>query len=197
LLEDDTRRDDILKAIYDEVDNLMAAGVMECVSWKSIAIKHRKDVIKLWLFHKPKYDSKGVFIKDKCRIVTLSQFRDTDNIGLTYSPTVNPISFFVLMALVATLPKHKLVAYDVKGAFLNSKIHDDTFVYVKAERDLANWFIQRYPFLQSWVNEDESLTFRLLKYLYGLQESPLAWNKTINIKLLLLGFIRSSGRFKP
>jgi len=126
LLQDDKRRDKILESIYEEVDNLMAPGILECVPEHTIASAHRRDVIKLWLFHKPKYDSKGVFVKDKCRIVTLSQARDTTGIGFTYSPTVNPISFFVVMGLVATLPHYQLAAYDIKGAFLNSRIHEDT-----------------------------------------------------------------------
>jgi hypothetical protein len=95
------------------------------------------------------------------------------------------------MALTATLPTYKLTAYDIKGAFLNSHIDESTYVYVKAEPDLAKWFIARYPDLQSRVNRDNSLTFRLRRYLYGLQESPLAWNKTLHQKLHILGFIRS------
>jgi hypothetical protein len=192
LLQDSTRQDKILASINEEIDNLMSPGIMECVPWESIAYKHRRDVIRLWLFHKEKYDSKGVFLKDKCRIVTLSQMRDTTQLGLTYSPTVNPISFFVLMAITATLPRYQLTAYDIKGAFLNSRIEDDTHVYVKAESDLVKWFVLRYPHLQSRINGDGSLTFRLRRYLYGLQESPLAWNRTLHSKLSSLGFNRSN-----
>jgi hypothetical protein len=184
LLKIDSRKDNILKSIFEEIDNLMSPGIMESVPWTSIAPSHRREVIRLWLFHKEKVDSKGKFLKDKCRIVTLSQSRDTASVGLTYSPTVNPISFFVLMAFAATKPEYKLAAYDIKGAFLNSRIDDDTYVYVKAENELAQWFIKRYAHLQSRLNKDGSLTFRLRRYLYGLQESPLAWNRTLNEKLV-------------
>jgi hypothetical protein len=169
----------------------MAPGIMAPVLWQSIAPIHRRAIIRLWLFHKEKVDSKGNFLKDKCRIVTLSQSRDTASVGLTYSPTVNPISFFILMCFAATQPHYKLAAYDIKGAFLNSRIDNNTFVYVKAEAELAQWFINRYPYLKSWLNGDGSLTFRLLAYLYGLQESPLAWNRTLHEKLVSLGFERS------
>jgi len=60
--------------------------------------EHRLDIINLWLFHKEKFDSDEKFLKDKCRIVTLSQGRDTSKIGQTYTPTVNPISLFMLLA---------------------------------------------------------------------------------------------------
>jgi hypothetical protein len=148
----------------------MSPGIMECVPWDSIAHGHRREVIRLWLFHKPKYDSKGVFLKEN--VVTLLQTRDTSSIGLTFS--VSPISFFVLMALTATLHHYPLTAYDIKGAFLNSQLDENTHVYVKADEDLAKWFIKRYPHLQPQLNGDRSLTFRLRRYLYGLQESPLA-----------------------
>jgi hypothetical protein len=96
------------------------------------------------------------------------------------------------MGLVATMPSYNLAAYDIKGAFLNSRIDEDTYVYVKAEQDLAKWFVLRYPHLKSKLNKDNSLTFRLRRYLYGLQESPLAWNKTLHDKLDIMGFSRST-----
>jgi Reverse transcriptase (RNA-dependent DNA polymerase) len=193
LLQDPTRKDRILASIKEEVDNLMSPGIMDPVPITSIAFRHRPDIIRLWLFHKEKYDAKGTFLKDKCRIVTLSQSRDTSQIGMTYSPTVNPISFFVMMAIVATRMKYSLAAYDIKGAFLNSKIDDNTYVYVKADKDLATWFSKFHPHLVSQCNSDGSLIFRLRRYLYGLQESPLAWNNTLHNKLKSLGFVRSVG----
>jgi hypothetical protein len=165
LLQDDSRSPAILKSIKEEVDNLMAEGIMEPRT-------HLANVIRLWLFHKEKLDANGKFLKDKSRIVTLSQSRDTSNIGLTYSPTVNPISLFVLLAIVATFPDHLLSAYDIKGAFLNSKIPTETHVYVRADKDLAKWFLKFYPHLSK-------------------TESPVEWNKTINEKLTSMGFIRA------
>jgi hypothetical protein len=169
----------------------MAEGIMESIPITSIPRTYLTSVIRLWLFHKEKLDANGKFLKDKSRIVTLSQSRDISNIGLTYSPTVNPISLFVLLAIVATFPDHLLSAYDIKGAFLNSKIPTETHVYVKADKDLAKWFLKFYPHLSRTLNQDLSLTFRLRRYLYGLQESPVEWNKTINEKLTSMGFIRA------
>jgi hypothetical protein len=191
LLQDDSRSPGIIKSIHEEVANLMADGIMEPITQNFIPTTHLPNVIRLWLFHKEKLDANGKFLKDKSRIVTLSQSRDTSAIGLTYSPTVNPISFFVLMAIAATLPTYHLSAYDIKGAFLNSKIPTETHVYVKADNDLAKWFLKWYPHLERNLNRDQSLTFRLRRYLYGLQESPLEWNKTLNGKLTSIGFTRA------
>ena len=88
-------------------DNLMAPGVMEATTINFIDPMHRKDIINLWLFHKEEKDSNGTFLKDKCRVVTLSQVRDLSTIGNTYS-TVNHISLFVLLAKAATLPHYSI-----------------------------------------------------------------------------------------
>jgi hypothetical protein len=117
--------------------------------------------------------------------------RDTSNIGQTYSPTVNPISLFILLAIAATLVKHSISAYDVKGAFLNSSVPEDIFVYVRVDAELSKLFIELFPFLEEFLNPDGTLTFRLKKYLYGLQESPLAWNKCLHQKLDQMKFRRS------
>jgi hypothetical protein len=94
--------------------------------------------------------------------------------------------------VAATLVKHSISAYDVKGAFLNSPVPNNIYVYVRVDPELANLFIKRYPELKPYVNPDGTLTFRLLKYLYGLQESPLAWNKVLHQKLSKMDFIRST-----
>ena len=95
------------------------------------------------------------------------------------------------MGIAATLSMYQLSAYDIKGAFLNSKIPDDIHVYVKADKDLAKWFLKQHPYLKRKLNQDMSLTFRLRRYLYELQESPLEWNKTLNRKLTSIGFVRA------
>jgi hypothetical protein len=102
-LQDPKRSSSIETSIKDEVSNLMAKGIMDIISNNDIPATHRSRVIRLWLFHKEKLDTNGAFLKDKSQIVTLSQHRDLTNIGLTYAPTVNPISFFVLMAIAADL----------------------------------------------------------------------------------------------
>jgi hypothetical protein len=60
----------------EEINNLMAPGIMEPTPIHLIRPEHRPDIINLWLFHKEKLDSDGKFVKDKCRIVNLSQVRD-------------------------------------------------------------------------------------------------------------------------
>ena len=110
---------------------------MEATTINLIDPMNRKDIINPWLFHKEKKDSNGTFLKDKCRIVTLSQVRSLSTIGDTYSPTVNPISLFILLAKAATLPYYSISSYDVKGAFLNSLVPEDIYVYVRVDSELS------------------------------------------------------------
>jgi hypothetical protein len=61
-------------SIFEEIDNLMSPGIMESVLRKDTKQEHAKDIIRLWMFYKEKYDSNGIFLKDKCRIVTQRHF---------------------------------------------------------------------------------------------------------------------------
>ena len=54
------RIEDIKKAIGEEIDNLMAPGLMEVTIIDLIAPIHWRDIIKLWLFHKENKDANGV-----------------------------------------------------------------------------------------------------------------------------------------
>lgn len=50
---------------------------------------------------------------------------DTPLINQTYSPTVNPISLFILSVKVATVPHYSISVYDVTCAFFNSAIPEE------------------------------------------------------------------------
>ena len=54
LLRLEDRKEAIQKAIGEEIDNLMAPGVMEATTINLIAPIHRKDIVNLWLFHQKK-----------------------------------------------------------------------------------------------------------------------------------------------
>ena len=166
----------------------MAPGVLEETTIDLIAPVHRKDIINLWLFHKEKKDPNGAFLKDKCRIMTLSQVRDLSTIGDTYSPTVNPISLFILLAKAATLPHYSISSYDVKGAFLNSPVpeHTDIFVYVRVYSELSVVFIDRHSQLKRSLNNNGTITFRLKRYIYIYMDSKKAIYRGTN------SFIRKS-----
>jgi len=61
----------------EEIKNFMAPRIMEPTPIHLI----RPEIINPWLFHKEKFYSDEKFVKEKCRIVTLSPGRDTSKIG--------------------------------------------------------------------------------------------------------------------
>jgi len=81
-----------LKSIYAEIDNFEQPGVLKAVKFNEIPQKYVRNIINIYMFHKETKKADGTFDKDKTRLVLLSNLRDPDTIGDSFSPTVNPIS---------------------------------------------------------------------------------------------------------
>lgn len=188
-LKNPSRRDAILQAINAEIDTVIDPKVMSPVKHNAISPSLRGNILQLWLFAKEKFKADGSFDKDKARIVPLSQHRDTSSIGNTYSPTVNPLSVMLLLQLAAKLHTCPLTSYDVKGAFLMTPIPTSKQLHVKVNGDLLEFMVKRNPKLTSFIHEDGFLYFLLHRYLYGLHESPQAFNEMLNKDLRELGYL--------
>jgi hypothetical protein len=61
---------------------------------------------------------------------------------------------------------------DVKTAFLNGELEEEVYVTQPPGFD----------------NGDPNIVCRLHKALYGLKQAPRAWHKTLNEKLLCMGY---------
>jgi hypothetical protein len=179
-LKNPSRRDAILQAINSEIDTIIDPRVMSPVKHNAISTLHRGNILQLWLFTKENLKADGSFDKDKARIVPLSQHRDTSSLGNTYSPTVNPLSVMLLLQLAAKLHTCPLTSYDVKGAFLMTPIPSSKQLYVKVNGDLLAFMVKRNPKLTSFIHQDGFLYFLLHRYLYGLHESPQAFNEMLD-----------------
>lgn len=190
LLQNPARRDSVLASIHEEVDNIMKPSIVQPIRMEDIPEEHRKDVIGMWLFHREKTDAEGNFVKDKARIVTLSQLRDPSSIGDTFAPTVNPISVYSCLQTAAT-NRSLLASYDVKGAFLETPMDESTHMYVRFPPNLTEIIVSKHAHLKSFINPDRSLTCRLKAYIYGLHESPAAFNLLISQYLASLGYKQS------
>ena len=67
------------------------------------------------MFHKEKFKADGGFDKDKCRLVLLSNLRDRETIGYSYSFAVNPISVMTQLNLAAVRKNTRVSAMVVPG----------------------------------------------------------------------------------
>jgi len=132
---------------------------------------NRKALRTKWIYT-VKYDTEGRVKKYKARLVArgYEQIFGVD-FDETFSPVTRLTSLRLLFALSAQLG---LVAHqmDVKTAFLNAALEEETYIEVPEGVDPGV----------------ECNCFRLKRALYGLKQSPRMWNININAYLLSLGF---------
>jgi len=143
-----------------------------------------------WVFAEKVDESNGTIIyKGRLTIRGFTaQFGiDYDDI---YSPVVKLTSLRMLFAIAALL-NLQLNQMDVVTAFLNAKFEDDDPpVYI----DIPEGYAQRFGELCTEHNlqQNKSIKLRLKRALYGLKQSPRAWNKELNSFIVQLGFRRMS-----
>lgn len=176
-LNDPERRESVLRAIHDEIKNLDRPEVMKPVRRRDIPPD--AEIIGTYLFHKEKFKADGSFDKDKARIVILSNRRDHRRIGDSISPTVNPASVMLILK-IAAWQRMVLGAYDVKGAFLKTKMKEDVLIFIRVGKDLVTRWLEVNPERSKFVDKDGTLYFRLVSYVYGLQEASLQFNTLLN-----------------
>jgi len=143
------------------------------------------------MFHKEKLKADGSFDKDKCRIVLLSNLRDPNSIGDSFSPTVNTISVMTQLNIAATDKNTLIAAYDF-GAFLLTPVEDGVELYLRVGPELAEFWILRKPERLHYLHEDGCLYFQLERSVYGLHEAPHKFNGFLDRHLKKIGFVPST-----
>lgn len=121
----------ILEAAIAELDNMINNKVPRPV--KMTYLKEGEAPITVHMVFNFKTNADGFFDKIKARIVANGDEQDVDTIGETYAPTVNIISGFLLLSLVATLGLH-FTSHDNQAAFLLTPVKEDSC-------DLANLWL--------------------------------------------------------
>jgi hypothetical protein len=187
-LQNKDRRQAILNAIDAEIDNLEQPGVLEPTRPQHIPTELRRHIINVYMFHKEKYKADGTFDKDKMRLVLLSNLRDPDTIGDSFSPTVNPISVMTQLNIAAVRKGTVVAAYDIKGAFLLTPMREGTRMFIRVGPDVAEHWIRRCPHRLKWLHDDGCLYFELKRYVYGLHEAPSQFNSHLDKILKENGF---------
>ena len=177
----------IQEALFEEIDNMMRNKVVKPIHPTHYTSSIKKRTVPAHMFFKMKYKADGSFDKVKARLVANGDQQHPDTIGDTFSPTVNPIT--VKSQLQATVANSMfLSAYDIKGAFLLSKVDKDSIIFIRVPQNVCTYWVKRYPQLKSFQCDDGSLLFQLKKYIYGLAESPNKFNSYLDKTLKLIGF---------
>jgi hypothetical protein len=121
---DGPRKDAVIKAIRDEVQQIIDVGAIAPARFESLSEKEQKKVIPSHLFVTPKYDAQGNFVREKGRWVAGGNFLDTIGMDVQRSPTVNQSSVMILLSIAATA-RYDILTGDIKGAYLYTSIKED------------------------------------------------------------------------
>ena len=82
------------------------------------------------------------------------------------------------------------MALDVESAYLNAEFEDG--IYMKLDPHVAEIMVEMDPSVKEFVDSDGCLYVRIMKALYGLQESARLWYNTLGTSLKKLGLERSN-----
>lgn len=186
-LKMEDRKEEIEKAIQNEIDNMMEMQVVKPIHKQALTDDQKKKTIPAHMFLKFKYKANGSFDKVKARLVANGNLQHPDSIGDTFSPTVTPITVNAQLDIAAR-NDHYISSYDIKGAFLMTKMSKGRRITIRISKKVSMIWIQYYPELKRFLTEDGELYFELLKYMYGLSEAPRQFNKLLNKVLLDMGF---------
>jgi hypothetical protein len=187
-LQNRDRKDAIIKSINAEIDNFEQPDVLKPMKYKDIPKEFKKHIIGVYMFHKEKFKADGSFDKDKMRLVLLSNLRDPDTIGDSFSPTVNPISVMTQLNLAAVRKETVIAAYDIKGAFLLTPMQPGVRMFIRVSPDVTMHWLARYPKRSKWLEGDGCLYFELNRYVYGLHEASNQFNGLLDKILKQSGF---------
>ena len=114
----------------------------------------------------------GSIKKYKARLVAGGHRQTSNSYNETSSPTARPATIKILFAKSAN-EKRILRTFDVKGAYLKSKIDEDIYMLLP---------IQHKGDKPQWV--------KLIKSIYGLKQAGKLWYENIRAKLLEFGAIQ-------
>ncbi len=103
----------------------------------------------------------------------------TQTYGVDYNKTFAPVAKFTSIRCIlalAALEDMEIHQMDVKTTFLNGKLEEE--IYMEQ--------------LQGFVHQGgEHLVCKLHKSLYGLKQSPRAWNQKLDVFLKSIEFMKS------
>lgn len=113
-------------------------------------------------------------VRYKARLVALGYAqRPGIDFGETYAPVIRVSTVRILLSIAATFDM-EMVQFDVSTAFLNGSISEEIYLHQPPG-----------------FNDQSGRLCRLQRGLYGLRQSPRAWNRRFNRLMLQCGLRRS------
>ena len=155
-------------------------ALMENQTWTLTKLPDdQKSIGCRWVF-KIKYNPDGTVERYKARLVAKGYSQTK---GIDYTETFAPVAKFNSIRLILAISaKYQFYIHqmDVKTAFLNGELTEDIYM------DQPDGFVDpKYP----------KMVCKLKKTLYGLKQSPRAWNSKIDVYLETLQFQKSKADY--
>ena len=171
------------KSILGEWTQLKDKGVFEYCKGKV-----KKKPIGSFMFLTEKKDPKtGELVKVKSRAVAMGNQQMDGEIWPSSSPTVS-LSSLLMTATVAKANNMFMATMDVGGAYLNADMPEGLDVYIRIDKENAEYLMKIDPEAREFIRSDGTLIARLRKALYGCHESAKLWYDTISNFLKRQGF---------
>ena len=191
---DPQRVESAVKAMKDEITQLIDMQTLLPVPLNKIPAQHRSRIIPSFIFFKEKTRADGTFDKWKARLVAGGHMVDTSLMGDISADVVNPVTV-LLMLSVAAAKGLSLMTADVKGAFLIPELSDGPteLTYIRVDKNLSDIITEVKPQWATLRNPNGTYTMKLQKALYGLPVSANKWMTHLNQTLAKLGFTPTNG----
>jgi hypothetical protein len=160
-------------SIPSSFDNLVMN--LESISTKDVGLQF----IIARLLHEVSKRNESKSTKNVARLMARGF---TKTFGVDYNETFSLVAKFVSIRCVfalATIEDLEIHQMDIKTAFINADLEEDMYM------EQPKGFTQR----------DKHLMYKLHKSLYGLKQSPKAWNQKLDAFLKNIKFVRSDAVF--
>ncbi len=166
-------------AIKDELRSL----ITETKALEPCFTKEKQLPMHLILVHK--YDTNSVFVKTKARLVIGGNLQHRDEDIDTSSFCVRVQSILLLLGL-AHLEKLQVHAVDIKTAYLHATVKSK--VFGRMPKKMIPYLLELYPDMKTYLNRDGTMSFKVLKAVYGLAEASRLWFLHLTQLLSKLGY---------
>jgi hypothetical protein len=161
-------------AMQEEYDFLVVNNTWSLVPFP----KGRKPISCKWVF-KIKHGVHGEVKRYKARLVTRGF---TQTFGVDYNETFAPVAMFASIRCIlalAAIEDMEIHQMDIRITFLNGDLEEEIYM--------------EQP--EGFTQEGEHLVCKLHKSLYGLKQSPRAWNQKLDAFLKCIKFVRNDADF--
>ena len=178
-----------MSSIRDELLQLVETGTFQPLMWDDLSIKRQRKVLRSFMFLKNKYEGKRL-IKLKARLVGdgSKQCREDFDSTQISSPTVNLMSLLMVMG-IAAMERREVRTYDIKGAYLEVKMPEDSEVDVIIDALSSKVICSIRPEYKKFLRRDNTLCMNLRRALYGTLQAGKLWYDEITSFLKRLEFV--------